>query len=223
MTIKKPSNDDISRFSKHKGVIKPDEAELKKFGTCVNTTITTSRTIPVRQDLLVIPAESPKKDIGWSFIECSSEAGPITVEKMPQKIGTEKINVYRSNHGVEYQKPTNRAWTSIKVLQFLYGRQCNDLILSYIHALRPSAIRVVNQNECITCDAITWRVTVFVDSKNKVKSIEQEVEVASCEPFENGYQLDKFLKYGKFFRMPKGGVVMWNPKAIARVKKGDKK
>lgn len=221
MTIKKPSNDDISRFSKHKGIIQPDESELKKFSGLTVTT-TTSGTIPVRRDLLVLPVDEPKKNVGWSFIEYSGESGPITIEKMPQKIGTEKIDAYRGDHGVEYQKPTKSAWTTIKVLQFLYGRKCDDLILSYIHALRPSAIRITSGY--VTCDAMTWRVTVFVDSKNKVKSIEQEVEVATCEPFENGYQLDKFLKYGKFFRMPKGGVVMWNPKAIAIArKKGPKK
>jgi hypothetical protein len=220
MTIKKPSNDDISRFSKHKGIIKPDDAELKKFGACSLTTctMTTSGAIPVRQDLLVIPTKD--KDFGWTVLECSSEAGPITVEKMPQKIGKEKIDAYRSDHGVEYQKPVNRAYTSINVLQFLYGRQCDDVVLSYIHALRPSAIRVTSGY--ITCDSITWRVTVYVDSKNKVKSIEQEVEVGPCEPFENGYQLDKFLKYGKFFRMPKGGVALYNPKAVRCVKRNKK-
>jgi hypothetical protein len=220
MTIKKPSNDDISRFSKHKGLIKPDEAELKKFGTSslATCTTTTSGTIPVRQDLLVIPDKEPKS---WTILQCGDDPGPITVEKMPQKIGTEKIDAYQSEHRVEYQRPTNTSYTSIKVLQFLYGRKCDNLILSYIHALRPSAIRVTSGY--VTCDSVTWRVTVFVDSKNKVKSIEQEVEVALCEPFENGYQLDNYVKHGKFFRMPKGGVAMYNARAINRIKRGVKK
>lgn len=84
-------------------------------------------------------------------------------------------------------------YTSIKMLEFLNGRPWDDIALAYVHALRPYAIRVVNGAE--TCDAVTWRVTVYVDAANVITGIRQEVEVWLPEGVENGYDLGKRIKF----------------------------
>jgi len=99
---------------------------------------------------------------------------------------------YRTNCAERYVKPDRVGFTSLSVLEFLKGREWDEVALSYVHALRPTFVRVTTG--MMTCDWRAWRVTVNLDEKNTIESIEQEVEVALPEGVANGQELFKALK-----------------------------
>jgi hypothetical protein len=98
---------------------------------------------------------------------------------------------YRGRQGKPYVAPQRTGFCSIRVLDFLVGRKWDQLALNFVHALRPSYIRVVCGEE--TSDAICWRVTVAVDDKNIIESIEQEVQVG-CVDANHGADLRAQLR-----------------------------
>lgn len=85
-----------------------------------------------------------------------------------------------------------RGYTSIEVLSFLVGLPLDDLAHCYLHALRPSSIRV--STGFLTSDAKCWRVTIMVDSANTITSITQEVEVELRGGIAHGHALDCELR-----------------------------
>ena len=69
----------------------------------------------------------------------------------------EEYKVYhhvRVDSNADYQ---HSAYTSIEVLQQIYGQPWDELALSLVSGLEPSAIRV--SDGCVTCDAVTGRIT----------------------------------------------------------------
>lgn len=96
--------------------------------------------------------------------------------------------------GAPYQQPEAICWGDIKVLEFLKGRPWDDLALGFVHALRPSHIRVVDHNRCIQCDAQTWRVTVYLDEAGLIDDIEQEVELGATDKCRNGCAMEEALR-----------------------------
>jgi hypothetical protein len=75
-----------------------------------------------------------------------------------------------------YTEPHNGAgWTDIEVLPQLRGRPLDNLALAWLHAVRPSAIRV---SRGVTCtDMRTWRVTVHLGPDDRIERVTQEVAV----------------------------------------------
>lgn len=71
--------------------------------------------------------------------------------------------------------PTSIGYTSIRVLSFLDGQPWDDLARAYVHALRPSCVRV--SSSFLTSDARSWRVTVMTTEDGIIRHIEQEVDV----------------------------------------------
>lgn len=98
-----------------------------------------------------------------------------------------------STQGKQYSLPGRLGRTSIEVLPLLKGRPWDAVALAYVHALRPSYIRVVCGEE--TCDGICWRVSVYVDD-GVITKITQEVEVALPEGVKHGHALAHALQYG---------------------------
>jgi hypothetical protein len=82
----------------------------------------------------------------------------------------------------------------IPVLEFLKGKKWDEVALAYVHALRPSTIRVP-KNE-IKANAKPWRVTVILNEYDFIERIEQEVEVWLPDGVEHGQALQCALKYG---------------------------
>ena len=101
---------------------------------------------------------------------------------------------YIDDCGKVYDKPNERGWTCIEVLEFLKGKPYDAVALAYIHSLRPSYIRVTKG--MTTLDARTWRVTVYINEDNTIRSIKQEVEVALPDGVAHGQALGVALKYG---------------------------
>jgi hypothetical protein len=86
-----------------------------------------------------------------------------------------------------------QGYTVIKPLPFLHGRKWDDIALAYVHALRPSHLRVVQGGA--QCDAQTWRVTVWLkDDGETIASIDQEVAVGLPSGIEHGHALECALR-----------------------------
>lgn len=68
------------------------------------------------------------------------------------------------------------------------NKPCCCSILVALDGLRPSLLRVIYINDCMTCDACPRRVTIFLEN-GLVKEIEQEVEVGLPDGIENAYEL----------------------------------
>lgn len=80
-------------------------------------------------------------------------------------------------------------FTTVSHFAFLNGRELDEVALSFIHALRPSKVRVVFGS--VKCDACNWRVTICLYGVNdrRIKEITQEVEVALPDDCENSDDL----------------------------------
>jgi len=115
----------------------------------------------------------------------------------PPKKGPDFLNPddFITHHMVPYPDMVRAiGWTSIEVLSFLKGRKWDEVALGYVHALRPSSIRVT-EGLC-TMDARSWRVTVYIYPDKQIKKIEQEVEVSLPEGVNCGWAMNDALKYG---------------------------
>lgn len=130
------------------------------------------------------PDQTPDEPLG-SFLNSQSnqvvgmaraEGGTMTLEP----------HHYQTKHARDYEPPKRRGYASIECLSFLKGLPWDERALDFVHALRPSCIRVVQRE--VTCDAILWRVTVEVDGNDVIQHISQEVEVG-CRTAKNGHEL----------------------------------
>ena len=82
--------------------------------------------------------------------------------------------------------------TVIPVLEFLNGLAYGPEILCYVSALRPS--RVVIVRNAIDCMAIPWRVRIWLDQRDCIRLIEQEVIFSLYgDQCENGADLTQWL------------------------------
>lgn len=105
---------------------------------------------------------------------------------------TDAADKYRHRHHVEYEKPSTISYTSLDVLQQLWGRPWDQFALNMTHALRPSYIRVVGRAEGMTADARRWRVSVHLAEDDRtIEKITQEVEVG-CVGAKHGHGLYKY-------------------------------
>ena len=89
--------------------------------------------------------------------------------------------------GHEFIPSARRGYLNIPVLPNLTGHPWDEVAMSYIQGLRPSSLRVVKDEE--TTDCQTWRVTVYLDHKDSITHISQEVEVGLPQGIECGGDL----------------------------------
>lgn len=128
------------------------------------------------------------------------KAGPVFWKpKPPTGPDPIKVHQYLGSCGTRYNAEGRRrtGWKSIPVLEFLKGRKVDEVVMSYIHALRPSSVRI--SEGMLTCDASVWRVTVMVKRVKRdlyVESVTQEVEVLLPEGVAHGDALNLALHYG---------------------------
>src|SRR6266481_1737914 len=94
---------------------------------------------------------------------------------------------YYEIHQISFESFKAIGYNSIKVLPELYGKPWDDYALGLLHALRPSCIRVTF--DMVTCDSITWRVTVSINEDNLIREIKQEVLVGLPKGVEHGHAL----------------------------------
>jgi len=104
------------------------------------------------------------------------------MERPPQSIKQLHADDYRGQpvnicQGQRFQPFNCYGFTVVESLPFLKGRPWDDIALGYVHALRPTSVRVIAYREGAQLDSRTWRVTVHLDEKGNIRSIEQEVQV----------------------------------------------
>ena len=75
----------------------------------------------------------------------------------------------------------------VEMLPLLKGQPWDAVAQAYVHALRPSEVRV--STGLLKSDACLWRVTVMTDDDGLITSITQEVEVALPAGIKHGYAL----------------------------------
>ena len=80
---------------------------------------------------------------------------------------------YRSEHGVTYEYPDSGGFTTIPVLQFLWGLPLSNLILAYVRGLEPGTLRITRGT--VTTDSQCRRVTIYVTAEDIVVRIEQAI------------------------------------------------
>jgi len=88
---------------------------------------------------------------------------------------SEILEMYMGARGIDYEPPKSTGVAVIDVLEFLWGGPWSESALDFIHALRPSMVRVTPGE--VTSDGVMWRVTVYVNDGGYIKQIEQEVEI----------------------------------------------
>jgi len=120
---------------------------------------------------------------------------------------------------MDYQAPERTGYCSIPVLEFLQGDCWDDRVLDFIHALRPSTIRVVPYQALQNDDARIWRVTVNLTKANLIGRIMQEVEVG-LRTADNGHGLLHGLPRGT---SPKGGYAIINTRAVQVLRKSQER
>lgn len=194
---------------------------------------------PIRQDITVLPSDPPNQiKIGWVIYEIppnQTEIEHMRSVLSPEQFQewlhessfernreTDQADKYRTHHAELYEQPQNIGYTSIEVLGFLKGEPWNNLALRFIQALRPSAIRA--SSGALTCDAMTWRVTVFLENDNvTIYKITQEVQIEAVG-LRGSRDLWEQLEYQKEhktldgFKQTEGGCVcIVNDAALERV------
>lgn len=102
---------------------------------------------------------------------------------------------YRSIGSVEYKPAPSQCWLSVPICEFLYGKPWDNVALAYVSGAKPSSIRVTTG--MVHLDSRVGRVTVFVDDKNIITSIDQEQCVSVPETIVNGSALRNALAYGE--------------------------
>ncbi len=196
---------------------------------------------PINQDITVLPADDPAKlRLGWVIYEIPPNVTEIEYWKKhlpPEKYQewlhessclrgqeTEAADYFR-HRNTEYKRPGELCYTNLEVLQDLWGQPWNNLALNFVHSLRPAAVRVVDANGSLTCDAFTWRVTVLLENDGRtIRKITQEVEIGGRGHRGGSMDLVAQLRYQKehgniegFVQTEGGSICIINDYAISRI------
>lgn len=147
--------------------------------------------IDIKVTVTEIKADPNRKPRTWSCYEILEDGSvPDYDAKVLQ--ATEAADKYRTHHVVHYEDPDEISYDSIEVLGFLVGRPWDQFALNYVHSVRPSGIRVIRPMGTETCDAQTWRVTVYLaDDDRTTREIRQEVGVG-CVGAKHGHGLRRY-------------------------------
>lgn len=132
---------------------------------------------------------------GWMFCEGHP---PGFVHPEPDEVHrTDEADLYlvsRDSQERPVVPPSGQCFTSIPVLQFLWGKPWDALALNYVDAVRPSAIRVAAPGDALTCDAVAWRVDVHLGpDRRTILRIEQAVTCGSRGVY-HGHDLGRRLQ-----------------------------
>jgi hypothetical protein len=185
---------------------------------------------PPRQEVSVLGSDTPRETIGWTLHEMTDEE--IEEENSPenlQRLHEERMAIspevesffshHRVNFPVEppegyegaYRWPMSMGYTSIPVLQGLWGTPWCNAAANFLPALRPSCVRVTRGE--VTLDAVSWRVTVYLNADDTISRIEQEVEVGLVG-FRNGQDASNYLEgRHRALEAPQANMI-FNPRAL---------
>ncbi len=148
--------------------------------------------LPQGLQLETVEICGPKKMIEFFAYETIG-TGETDISGLARKLtAVDDCEPYVSTQGKPFQEPEAHGYTTIPVLEFLWGMSLCNAVMAYVGGLRPSKVRITT-GECTT-DACPQRVTIFVKPKNEsvaklggaldqylVERIDQEINVGySC-------------------------------------------
>ena len=97
---------------------------------------------------------------------------------------------YRTSQGTSFVESKRTGFACVPVLQFLWGQELTLITFGWIHSLRPSYVRIIDNGHSETCDAMPGRVTINLADDNKhIAKIDQEVSVSLYGDVEHGHDL----------------------------------
>lgn len=178
--------------------------------------------MPVRQEMTVLPADTPRREIGWMVHEMTDEElrerdSPENLARLEAERNA-PAGHYNSSRGYTYEPSERMGWTSIPVLQNLWGTPWNTAAENFLRCLRPSVVRVVGFRQGVTLDAVTWRVTVYLGEGDvNIERIEQEVEVG-LTGFRNGHDASCYLSGTHSSLNAPQPTAVFNPRGITRLR-----
>ncbi len=170
----------------------------------------------IRQELTVLPADDPnRKPLNWTchFIT-DEEHDEINSKRNLKRL--KKIREAVPNMQDFDPKRESYCYTVIPVLEFLNGRPWNNMALNIIESVRPTAIEVVKPNGAVTLDCYSWRVRVYLDEKQLIERIEQEVQ-CGCVGFRNGQDISNYIKGNDSMLTTPQGTCFFNPRGISKM------
>lgn len=161
-----------------------------------------------RNDIRILPADDPNRErLGWVLYELGigqtmkdvmSPEDFAKWEKLVnplQNQNTDRADRYLGGCGTNFNEDTSSCWTTIPVLEFLWGQPWNNLSLNFVSTLRPSELRVTSDG--VTLDVCAWRVTVWLEKdKRTIKKIEQSVSMSGYGA-RNAQDMNNQLRYQK--------------------------
>jgi hypothetical protein len=163
---------------------------------------------PIHVETTVLPDTPDRHLIGWKIYEQSFEE---THDEFIRRTCETEEDYQRTIHRQSVERSVETDWadnpegfpdraqagcyTSIPVLEFLWGLPWNNLARNFVTALRPSRIRVTDGP--ITLDAVKWRVTVYLEEDSRtIRRISQEVGISAWGAWSGG-ELSQQLAYEK--------------------------
>lgn len=183
-----------------------------------NKKLTSSVLGPDGKPAVIEPSPKPRmfEFFAYEIVGCTDDDLGDLVREMTH---TQLADFYRSKpeedaSGVMYRRPDCTGYTVLAKLPELIGQPFDNLAMAYIHSLRPSRIRV--SSGIVTADCMLWRVTVFLNPDNTIRSIVQEVECA----YGSGQNLSMILNARKRGQPPpeKTPTTYGNVSGLARAK-----
>ncbi len=100
---------------------------------------------------------------------------------------------YNTSQGYPYEPNERYGYLTLPVLLDLWGTAWNAAAANFLQCLRPSMVRVIGYRQSVTLDIANWRVTVYLDTDNKIDRIEQEVKVGLVG-FRNGHDASLYYR-----------------------------
>ena len=145
---------------------------------------------------------TPEKEVRLNLVSTPIKAKVRKLEWKPKPpTGPDPIKPeqYLGSWGTAYNKDGARCcgYMCIPVLQDLWGRKLDEVVMAYVHSLRPSMVRIADKG--IKLDSRLWRVTIWIRRVKRtpfVHRIEQEVEVLLPEGVAHGDALRLARRYG---------------------------
>jgi len=203
----------------------PNEQELAKYGIFTGTPSSGPNHVKELWEQSIaggVDREALKQARRAPFFAYeASPGGKVSLQGLWDKLRRkDDCDRYRTSHHQQYVRPSgNSGYTSIPVLEFLWGLPLCNLTLAYVDSLEPYAIRITS-GECTT-DAVTGRVTILTeerDGEEYVRRIDKEVRVLYSCGSDIGQAL-RALKENKFRDLPaerEEGMVIGDPSKLAQ-------
>jgi len=113
------------------------------------------------------------KRLNWMVFEEISTSNNV-FDHSQRAYDVDEADKFFDHQGVAIPKKHDTVWTTVPILEQMWGKPWNNLALSMVSGFRPSRIRVTTG--VVTCDAMTDRITVWLEKDGRtIRSIDQEV------------------------------------------------